>query len=71
MISQSEAVRATARSTGLSKVISRPDMSVTVKEVSSAAAKAAKDRSIIAATRIARVLLSFMCFLSPFIFFAE
>ena len=42
MISQSEAVRATAFSTGLSKVISRPDMSVTVKEASSAAAKLAK-----------------------------
>ena len=68
MISQSAGVRATTFSTGLSKVISRPAMSVTVKEVSSAAVKAATDRSIRAAMSIARVFLSFMCFLSPFAF---
>ena len=70
MISQSEAVRATALSTGLSKVISRPAMSVTVKEVSSAEAKAPKDRSIKAAMRIAMVFFSCM-FLSPFQYIVE
>ena len=64
MISQSEAVRATAFSTGFSKVTSRPAISVTVKE-SSAAGVFTKDTSSRAAKRIANSFLSFMTF-SPF-----
>ena len=41
MISQSEGLRATTLSTGFSKVISRPVISVTVKEVSGAGSSVA------------------------------